>query len=173
MNINQKKQTVQDVREKFERSNGFFITHNLGLNADEISSLRKDIRNSGGELKVIKNTLIKRAIEDKSYHSDVDPDLNGPVAVAFSYQDPAGVAKSMVKYIDDKNKFNVKVGILGASKITAAQIIALSKLPSRHELIAMTVRTIAAPLQSFMGVLSALPRDLVNVLTAVKDKKNK
>ena len=172
MNINDKKQTVQEVREKFERSQGFFITHNLGLNADEISALRKDVRTNGGELKVIKNTLIKRAIEKLEYHKDIDGDLKGPVAVAFSYNDPAAIAKAILKYVDDRNKFEVKSGILGTNKLSASQIGALAKLPSKQELIARTVRTIAAPLQNFMGVLSAVPRDFVNVLTAIKDKKN-
>lgn len=172
MNINEKKQTVQEVREKFEKSQGFFITHNLGLDAGQISALRKDVRTNGGELKVIKNTLIKRAIENLEHHKDIDADLKGPVAVAFSYNDPAAIAKAILKYVDDKNKFEVKSGMLGTVLLSSSQVAALAKLPSRQELIARTVRTIAAPLQNFMGVLSAVPRDFVNVLTAIKDKKN-
>lgn len=172
MNINDKKQTVKEVRERFEKSQGFFITHNLGLDAGQISALRKDVRTSGGELKVIKNTLIKRAIENLEHHNDIDKDLTGPVAVAFSYNDPAAIAKAILKYVDDKNKFEVKSGMLGNVLLSSSQVAALAKLPSRQELIATTVRTIAAPLQSFMGVLSAVPRDFVNVLTAIKDKKN-
>lgn len=172
MNINEKKQTVQEVREKFEKSQGFFITHNLGLDAGQISALRKDVRTNGGELKVIKNTLIKRAIENLEHHKDIDADLKGPVAVAFSYNDPAAIAKAILKYVDDKNKFEVKSGMLGAVLLSSSQVAALAKLPPRQELLAKAVRTIAAPLQSFMGVLSAVPRDFVNVLTAIKDKKN-
>jgi len=172
VNINEKKQTVQEVREKFEKSQGFFITHNLGLDAGQISALRKDVRTNGGELKVIKNTLIKRAIENLEHHKDIDADLKGPVAVAFSYNDPAAIAKAILKYVDDKNKFEVKSGMLGTVLLSSSQVAALAKLPSRQELIARTVRTIAAPLQNFMGVLSAVPRDFVNVLTAIKDKKN-
>ncbi len=172
MNINDKKQTVKEVRERFEKSQGFFITHNLGLDAGQISALRKDVRTNGGELKVIKNTLIRRAIENLEHHNDIDKDLTGPVAVAFSYNDPAAIAKAILKYVDDKNKFEVKSGMLGTVLLSSSQVAALAKLPSRKELIATTVRTIAAPLQSFMGVLSAVPRDFVNVLTAIKDKKN-
>lgn len=172
MNINDKKQTVKEVRERFERSQGFFITHNLGLDASQISALRKDVRVGGGELKVIKNTLIKRAIENLEHHKDIDADLKGPVAVAFSYNDPAAIAKAILKYVDDKNKFEVKSGMLGNVLLSSSQVAALAKLPSKQELIARTVRTIAAPLQNFMGVLSAVPRDFVNVLTAIKDKKN-
>ena len=172
MNINDKKQTVKEVRERFEKSQGFFITHNLGLDAGQISALRKDVRTNGGELKVIKNTLIKRAIENLEHHKEIDADLKGPVAVAFSYNDPAAIAKAILKYVDDKNKFEVKSGMLGTVLLSSSQVAALAKLPSRQELIARTVRTIAAPLQSFMGVLSAVPRDFMNVLTAIKDKKN-
>jgi large subunit ribosomal protein L10 len=172
VNINEKKQTVTEVRERFERSQGFFITHNLGLDAGQISALRKDVRTGGGELKVIKNTLIRRAIEKMDHHADVEKDLKGPVAVAFSYNDPAAIAKAILKYVDDKNKFEVKSGMLGNVLLSSSQVAALAKLPSKQELIARTVRTIAAPLQNFMGVLSAVPRDFMNVLTAIKDKKN-
>jgi len=172
VNINQKKETVKQVREKFEASQAFFITHNLGLRADEMTALRRDVRKNGGELKIIKNTLVKRAIEKFEYHKDIDNDLEGPVAIAFSYGDPVGIAKSILKYVDDRNKFEVKSGIMGLSKLTCQQIDALAKLPSREELIARLVRTVAAPLQNFMNVLSAVPRDCVNVLSAIKDKKN-
>jgi len=171
LDINAKKQCVEQVKEKFDASQAFFITHNLGLKADAITALRKDIKANGGEFKVVKNTLIRRAIEGKPYSKDIDGDLEGPVAVAFSYKDPAAVAKAMVKYIDDKNKFQVNAGIMGTLKLSTKDIIALSKLPGRDELIATAVRTIAAPLQSFMGVLTAVPRDFLNVLTAIKDKK--
>jgi large subunit ribosomal protein L10 len=171
LDINAKKQCVEQVKEKFDASQAFFITHNLGLRAHEISALRKDIKANGGEFKVVKNTLIRRAIEGKSYSKDISGELEGPVAVAFSYKDPAAVAKAMVKYIDDKNRFAVLFGILGTARLTSTQVVALSKLPGRDELIATAVRTIAAPLQSFMGVLTAVPRDFVNVLTAIKDKK--
>ncbi len=172
MNINQKKESVKQVREKFEASQAFFITYNLGLKADEMSALRRDVKKSGGELKVVKNTLVRRAIENFEYHKEIDGDLNGPVAIAFSYGDPAAIAKSILKYVDEKNKFAVKSGIMGVNKLTSMQIDALAKLPSREELIARLVRTVAAPLQNFMNVLSAVPRDCVNVLSAIKDKKN-
>ncbi|MFH1223200.1 MAG: 50S ribosomal protein L10 [Pseudomonadota bacterium] len=171
MNINDKKEVVKQTREKFESSQAFFITHNLGLTAAEVTALRKEIRTSGGELKVIKNTLVRRAIGDLSYHKDIDADLNGPVAVAFSYQDPAAVAKAVLKYVDDRKKFEIISGIYGSKKMSAKEIVALSKLPGRKELLTQTVRTIAAPLQNFMGVMSAVPRDFLNVLTAIKGKK--
>ena len=171
MNINQKKEKVKQVREKFESSQAFFITRNHGLAANEMSSLRREVRKSGGEFKIIKNTLVKRAIENLDYHKEVDGDLNGPIAIAFSYKDPVMVAKSLLKYVDDRNKFEVASGIMGVSKLTFKEIDTLAKLPSREELIARVVRTIAAPLQNFLGVLNAVPRDCVNVLSAIKDKK--
>ncbi len=171
MNINSKKQCVKTVKEKFDKAQAFFITHNMGLKAGQITALRKDVKNHGGEFKVVKNTLIKRAIEGKPYSDDISKDFEGPVAVAFSYDDPAAVAKALFKYIDDSKRLVVKTGFLGQTMLSAKDIEKLSKLPGRDELIAKAVRTIAAPLQSLMGVLTAVPRDLVNVLTAVKDKK--
>jgi len=171
LDINSKKQCVENVKEKFDQAQAFFITHNLGLKSGQITALRRDIKNQGGEFKVVKNTLIKRAIEGKSYSNDISKDFEGPVAVAFSYKDPAAVAKALFKYIDGSKKLLVKTGFLGQTMLSAKDIELLSKLPGRDELIAKAVRTIAAPLQSLMGVLTAVPRDFLNVLTAVKDKK--
>jgi large subunit ribosomal protein L10 len=171
LNINSKKECVKNVKEKFDKAEAFFITHNLGLKADQITALRKDVKSQGGEFKVVKNTLMKRAVEGKSYGNDISKDFEGPVAVAFSYKDPVAVAKALYKYVDDSKKLLVKTGFLGQTMLSAKDIEQLSKLPGRDELIAKAVRTIAAPLQSFMGVLTAVPRDFLNVLTAVKDKK--
>jgi len=171
LNINSKKQCVESVKEKFDQAQAFFITHNLGLKAGQITALRKEVKSNGGEFKVVKNTLIKRAIEGKSFSNDFNKEFEGPVAVAFSYKDPVAVAKALFKYVDDSNKLVIKTGCLGQTMLSAKDIEQLSKLPGREELIAKAVRTIAAPLQSFMGVLTAVPRDFLNVLTAVKDKK--
>ena len=171
LDINSKKQCVKTVKEKFDQAQAFFITHNLGLKAGQITALRRELKAHGGEFKVVKNTLIKRAIEGKPYSKDVTDDFEGPVAVAFSYNDPAGVAKALFKYVDEAKTLVVKKGLLGETMLSAKEVEQLSKLPGREELITMMVRTIAAPLQNLMGILTAVPRDFVNVLVAVKDKK--
>jgi large subunit ribosomal protein L10 len=171
LNINDKKQSVKLVKDKLKSSQAFFITHNLGLKSEEMNSLRKEVRKGEGELKVVKNTILRRALEDFDYKSEILDDITGPVVVAFSYGDPVPVAKAVVKIIEDKKKIEIKNGILGTNKIDAKQIESLSKLPGREELIQKFVWTVAAPLSNFMGVLTAVPRDFVNVLTAIKDNK--
>jgi large subunit ribosomal protein L10 len=171
LNLNEKKELVQEVKSKFEASQGFFITRNLGLNAAEIANLRKDLRGAKGEFKVIKNTLTRIVVKDLGYNG-VDKDLNGPTAVAFSVGDPAAIAKALIKISKDtNNKLEIASGYLGKTLLSAKDVEALSSLPSKKELVQLAVSTIAAPLQNFMGVLSAVPRDFMNVLTAIKDKK--
>jgi len=173
LNLNEKKEIVQQVKSKFESASGFFVTRNLGLNAAEISTLRKDVRTAKGEFKVIKNTLTRIVLKDLGY-AGIDNDLNGPTAITFSLGDPAVVAKALIKVSKDtNNKLQVASGFLGKTVLSAKDVEMLSSLPSKKELVAKAVGTIAAPLQNFMGVLSAVPRDFVNVLTAIKDQKEK
>lgn len=173
MNLNEKKELVKQIQSKFTTSRAFFISRNQGLKADEISSLRRDLKSNQAELKVIKNTIIKLAIKDLNYGEKIEAELNGPTAIAFSYGDPVLVAKALLKVSKDTKRFSVASGLLGARVLKLSEIDALAMLPSREELIAKTVRTIAAPLSSFMTVMSAVPRNFVNVLNAIKEQKDK
>ena len=137
-----------------------------------MTSLRREIKENGGELKVIKNTLIRRAVEDFEYNDDLKNKFTGPTAIAFSYGDPVSIAKSLIKIADSSKRMEVASGLLANKVLSEKEVNALSKLPSRDELIAKTVRTIAAPLTSFVNVLAAVPRNFVNVLTAIKDNKD-
>lgn len=173
MNLNEKKELVKQIQSKFSTSCAFFISRNQGLKAEEISSLRRDLKNNHAELKVIKNTITKLAIKDLNYDDKIKEELNGPTAIAFSYGDPVLVAKTLLKVAKDTKRFSVASGLLGTRVLTSNEIDALAVLPSKEELIAKTVRTIAAPLSSFMTVMTAVPRNFLNVLNAVKEQKEK
>jgi large subunit ribosomal protein L10 len=171
VNLNEKKELVKDVENRFKKSQAFFVSHNNGLKAQELSSLRKELKSFNAELRVIKNTIIKRAIKDLNYDENLKNEFNGPTAITFSYGDPVLVAKSLIKVEKDTKRFLISSGSLGSKLLKYNDIDILANLPSREELIAKTVRTIAAPLTGFMTVLSAVPRNFMNVLNSIKDKK--
>lgn len=169
MKLDIKSQQVKEVKEKLKSSQAFFISHNLGVAAGDMSALRKELKKNDAELKIVKNTLVRRALEDLDYKDQILDDVKGPTVIAFSYGDPVNVAKAILKL--ENLKLAVKAGMLGKNKLNAKAIEQLSKLPSREELVARVVRTIAAPLSNFMGVMTAVPRNFLTVLTAIKDKK--
>jgi len=171
VNLNEKKELVKDVEHKFKSSQAFFVSHNNGLKAQELTSLRKELKSFNAELKVIKNTIVKRALKDLNYNENIKDEFNGPTTVTFSYGDPALVAKSLIKVEKETKRFTVSSGLLGSRLLKSSDIDVLANLPSKEELIAQTVRTIAAPLTSFMTVLTAVPRNFMNVLNSIKDKK--
>ena len=171
MTKNDKQVYVKDLKDKFSRADAFFLVSNQGVIANKMNDLRKEIKDNGGEFKIIKNTLVKRAISEFTYNDDFKTFLNGPVGLAFSYSDPVAIAKILTKAMDDGLKMDFTVGYLNESKLEKTQIEALAKLPSREELLGQLLRVMVGPIRNLVGVLSAVPRDFVGVLNAIKNNK--
>jgi len=168
----QKEELLVELKGKFEKANAAFITEYRGMTVEAMTELRRKIHASEGELKVIKNRIAKLATKGTAFES-IAGDLKGPLAVAFSYKDPVGVAKAVLEHVKEESPFQIKFGHLSGKKMSAADVKALSKLPDRQTLLATFAGALAAPLRNFMGVISAVPRDYVNVLVAVKKEKEK
>lgn len=171
MFLNEKQTYVEDLKDKFSRSDAFFLVSNNGVTSNKMNELRKQLKESGGELKIVKNTLAKRAISKFTYNEDLSSFLNGPVGIAFSYTDAVAVAKTLTKAMEDGLKLDFSVGYLNEEKLEKAQIEALAKLPSREELLGQLLRVLVGPVRNFVSVLAAVPRDFVGVLNAIKDNK--
>jgi large subunit ribosomal protein L10 len=167
-----KQKIVQEIEQKVDKSKGVLFFEYHGLKVDEINTLREKISEGEGEVKVYKNTLFKKALEKAEYKDDVVGELTGPIACAFSYADITPIAKAIVGFKkENEESLPLKVGVLLNKKISAAEIKEISKLPAREVLLAKLVGTLAAPVQAFVSVLSAVPRDFVYALGAIKDKK--
>ncbi len=172
MNKVQKAELLEELKVKFAKANAAFVTEYRGLTVEAMTDLRRKVHTAEGEIKVIKNRIAKIATKGTPYESLAEH-LKGPLAVAFSYKDAVGVAKAVLESVKDDSPFQIKLGSLGGKNLAAADVKALSKLPDRQTLLATFAGTLAAPLRNFMGVISAVPRDCVNVLVAVKDQKEK
>jgi large subunit ribosomal protein L10 len=172
VNKEQKAELLVQLKEKFTKANAAFVSEYRGMTVEAMTELRRKIHASEGELKVIQNRIAKLATKGTSFEN-IATDLKGPLAVAFSYKDPVGVAKAVLEHVKEESPFQIKFGSLSGKKLSAAEVKALSKLPDRQTLLATFAGTLAAPLRNFMGVISAVPRNYVNVLVAVKDQKEK
>ena len=170
MKIEEKKQIVDELREKFSRSKVVIVTDYKGLDVTAITQLRRVLREAGVEYRVVKNSLLVRASEQTGV-APLKEAFRGPSAVAMSFDDPVAPAKVLTKFADENDKLQIRTGVLDGRILDLNAIKALSKLPGREELLARLLSVLQGVPTAFVRALSDLPRQLLTVLTAVKEQK--
>ena len=166
----QKKEALKIVQDKLKDSKSVVFTSDTGSNVKVIEALRKELKENDAEYLVVKKTLLKKATKDMGETEQFD-DLNGSVALTFSYGDEISGAKILNKYAKSSEVLNLGGGILENSFIMPEMVKKLATLPSREELLAKLVGSINSPLSGLVGVLSGTTRNFVGVLSAIKDTK--
>jgi large subunit ribosomal protein L10 len=170
MNRVEKAEFIDDLKQNLAKANAAFITHYRGMTVEKLYDLRKKVHESDGQVQVVKNRLAKLAIKG-SFAEGLDADFQGPVALVLSYKDPVAVAKAIVESMSEDNPLMLKSGSLEGKVIGAKDVEALSKLPDKDTLLSMLCSALQGPSRNLACVLAAVPRGLVNVLTAVRDQK--
>ncbi len=166
----EKEEMLQMLKEKMGSSQIVIMADYKGINVEDITKLRRRMHESGCELKVAKNTIIKIAAKELNMEG-TEPYLEGPTALAFGLSDPVAPAKVLFEFIKEYKKPKVKAAILEGQVISADQVKALSNLPSREMLLSQVVGGMQTPMYGFAGALQGLLRNLVYVLDAVREKK--
>jgi len=145
--IEKKQQVVQEISEKLKNSISTIVVDYRGLNADEVTELRKQLRGANIELKVYKNTMLRRATAETEL-TDLDEYLVGPTAVAFSKEDVVEPAKILHSFAKEHEDLEIKTGVVEGSVASVDQIKALAELPSRDGLISMLLSVLQAPIRN-------------------------
>lgn len=174
MNRAEKSELAASIKEKFTRAAVAVFADYKGLTATQADELRKQVRAQKGEVKVLKNNIARLVAKDGSMGDEakaVFDNTVGPTLVAFSYGDPAALAKAIHKFAQDNEAFKLKESLMGKKRIDASGVEELAKLPSKEVLLAKMLGTMNAPITNFVGVLAAVPRSLVTVLSAIERKK--
>lgn len=135
-NINIKKEQVSKLSEKFKNSNLVLLVDYRGINVDEVTKLRNELRDTKAEYKVIKNNITRRALEAAGIEGLSDK-LVGPTAVIMTDGDYLEPAKAIYKFSKDHDFYKIKGGVIEGKVMTAEEIITLAKLPSRDQLLSM------------------------------------
>lgn len=169
-NRTQKEELVAELSDCFKHSSAVFLADYRGVNVEQVTKLRAELRNAGVDYRVVKNTMLRLATKN-SDNTCLDSYLAGPTAVAFSGEDPVAPAKILSNFAKDCEQFELKGGVLNGKLMSVADIKALAELPSREQLLAKMLASLNAPASNFVGLMAAIPRSLVNVLTAIKDQK--
>ncbi|MEJ7584644.1 MAG: 50S ribosomal protein L10 [Acidimicrobiales bacterium] len=160
---------VDEVRQRFDGAGGALITEYRGLNVAAMAQLRRSLSDAGGDFKIYKNTLVRFAARDLGL--DLDGLLTGPTAIAFVRGDPVNVAKALRDFARTNPALVVKGGMLGDKVLDAAGARALAEVEPRDVLLARLAGAMAAPMQQFAGLLSALPRNLAYGLKALIEQR--
>ena len=171
-NLELKKQAVTEISDKIKNSESMVVVSFSGITVEQITNLRSKFREANVDYCVLKNTLVRHALDDLKIEG-MDEHLLGPSAFAFG--DAVSPAKIITDFIDaDKEnvkKMQIKAGIIDGRAIDANEVRALSKLPSREVLIAKMMGSMNAPITNFVGVLSATLRSLVYAMDSVRQQK--
>ncbi|MEY3810879.1 MAG: ribosomal subunit protein [Pseudomonadota bacterium] len=145
------------------------LAENRGIGVSEMTALRVQARKSGVYLRVLKNTLVRRAVDGTAF-SDLANEMVGPIVYGIS-TDPVAVAKVLNDFAKSNDKFVIKSGAMPNKVMSASNIAALASLPSREELLAKLLGTMQAPIAKFVRTLNEVPTKFVRGLAAVRDQK--
>src|ERR1700722_3150096 len=161
---------VNEVRARLNDASGSVITEYRGLTVAQLADLRQRLAAAGGDYKVYKNTLVKLAIS-RGPHEALGDYLTGPTAIAFVHGDVSAVAKALRDFARTNPALVVKGGLRDGAGPSTTDLTSLAALPSRDVLLARLAGAIASPLQTFAGLLQALPRNLAYGLSALIDQQ--
>jgi len=161
---------VDEVRGRLGEAAATVITEYRGLSVGDLAELRRSLGAAGGEYKIFKNTLVRRAVADGD-HRGLEEFLAGPTGITFVRGDVSAVAKALRDFSRAHPSLVVKGGLLDGAVLSATDLTALADLPSREVLLARVAGSIAAPLQQLAGLFQALPRNLAYGLSALLDQR--
>jgi large subunit ribosomal protein L10 len=170
LDITEKKRIAENLRERFEKSTIVILTDYKGLDVASMNALRRKLREANTEYQVAKNSLLVRASEGNDV-TLIKDQFKGPSAIALSYDDPVAPAKVLTDFAKENKKFEIKVGVLNGKIVDFNGIKALSSLPSREILLAQVLSTMNAVPTALVTALSDVPRRMVNLIQALKEKK--
>lgn len=166
----QKKVIIDALADKLKDAKSVVFSDYKGLKVKDMMSLRKDLKKEGADLKVAKKTLINLAFKKAGVDFDVK-EMEGQLAVATSEKDEVAAAKIIAAVAKDNENIKIIGGLLGNKEMSAEEVKALAKLPSKQELLAKLVGTINAPVSGFVNVLAGNVRGFVQVLKAISEKQ--
>jgi large subunit ribosomal protein L10 len=171
LNLEQKQALVAEVSAELAKAQAIVLAEYRNLTVGHMTDLRKKARVSGVYLRVLKNTLARRAVADTPFAGLADK-MVGPLAYGIS-ADPVAVAKVLHEFSRENDKLVIKGGAMANAVMSPKQVGDLAKMPSRLELLSMLAGTMQAPIATFARTLNEVPGKFVRTLAAVNEQKQK
>ena len=170
LRLEQKQAIVAEVNEVAGSALSAVLADYRGLNVEQMTDLRAKARSSGVYLRVVRNTLARRAVEGTEFEC-LDEALVGPTLIAFSQEDPGSAARLLKDYAKENEALEVKALSIGGDLLDAGALDRVAKLPTRDEAIATLMAVMQAPITKFARTLNEVPGKLVRTVAAVRDQK--
>jgi large subunit ribosomal protein L10 len=170
MPTSEKIEKVEELTAAMAGAKAIYLADFTGIDVAKVTGLRNQLREAEIGYQVVKNRLAKRAAEAAGI-AGLDEHFVGPTAIAFSNDDPIAPAKILQDFADKDEDFSIKSGFMDGKILSADEVKALSKLPSREELLGKVLGSVQSPLYGFAGVLNGLLRNLVGVVAAIEEKQ--
>jgi large subunit ribosomal protein L10 len=171
LNLSEKQAVVAEVAEQVSKAQVIVVAEYRGLQVGNITALRKQAREGGVYLRVLKNTLARRAVEGTPFAALADK-MVGPLIYGIS-TDPVAAAKVLNGFAKDNDKLVIKAGAMANYLMDVNGVKALATMPSREELLSKLLGTMQAPITQFVRTLNEVPTKFVRGLAAVRDAKEK
>ncbi len=171
LNLDDKKAVVAEIGEQLATAQAVVVAEYRGVTVTSMTALRKKARESGVYLRVLKNTLARRAVADTPF-AGLAGQLTGPLAYGIS-ADPVAVAKVLNDFAKANDKFVIKAGAMANFVMSPKDVTALATMPSRDELLAMLMGTMQAPIAKFVQTLNEVPGKFVRTVAALRDEREK
>ncbi|MBU0943827.1 MAG: 50S ribosomal protein L10 [Proteobacteria bacterium] len=170
MNRDDKSAIVSQLNDSFSRAKFTVVTDYCGLTVSELQELRVQLRACDSEIRIAKNTLLKRAVTDTA-NDVLTEDFIGTTAIVMGYNDPVAPAKALTKFAAEHAKLQIRAAALDGEKISSDKLLALSKLPSKEALLGQFLSVLNGVPTGLVRVLSGVPRKFLYGLQAIKDQK--
>jgi len=168
----QKKQIVQDLAQAMKAAPSGVLADYRGITVEADTQLRADLRKAGVSYKVVKNTLMRRAVAEIGFDA-LEPHLTGTTALAVSGEDLIAPAKILCEHARSSGgKFTIKAGFIEGKVVDAKQVEALADMPPREQLVARALAGLNAPISGLVNVLNGNLRGLVIALNAIAEQKS-
>jgi large subunit ribosomal protein L10 len=170
LNLENKRAIVAEVNEVASEALSAVVADYRGLTVSEMTELRQKARDTGVYLRVVRNTLAKRAVEGTEYEC-LDESLVGPTVLAFSQEDPGAAARLFKDFAKEHDKLEVRALAVGGVAYGAGDIDILAKLPTREQALSTLLSVMQAPVAKFVRTCNEVPTKAARVIVAVKDQK--
>lgn len=170
LNLEQKKAIVAEVADVASSAYSAIAAEYRGLTVEDLTELRKEARNNGVYLRVVKNTLAKRAVADTDFECMAEG-FTGPLVLAFSQEDPGAAARVIHDFAKDHDDMIIRMVSISGRLLDPSEIKTLAKMPTYEQAISILMATMKAPVQKLASTLNEVPGKLVRTIAAIRDAK--